>query len=396
MISIKLGKSLDAVNRETIIILMITVLGLFLRLTFLDLKSVWLDEAASFCFAKESPLDLPRLLGSTDNHPPLYYLILHFFLQYGSNEFILRLSSIIAGTLTIPVVYLLGKKLFSPLIGLLSSTLMTLSPMHIYYSQEARMYPLFTLLTVSSIYFFIDFSNRKPNCKSWIGYVGLATLSLYTHYFGLLLLGLSLVYVVFIYVWKKLFIKNILSYGAAFLTVLLVFSPWMPYMMRQPRLSEIGIDLNLHAVNSLLWKYGVLFNDISLFWSSHHPTIGSPTFTVLLRSLILMIFLTLSFKGVLACLKRKRQNGLLPILLIILSIFTLSAAFLCGIKVWHSKYFTYLIPFYLITVSMGAMEMKNRIVAFLMLTLILMTCAYSIFYNYGREVEDWRSTVEFV
>jgi hypothetical protein len=45
---------------------------------------------------------------------------------------------------------------------------------------------------------------------------------------------------------------------------------------------------------------------------------------------------------------------------------------------------------------MGAMEMKNRIVAFLMLTLILMACAYSIFYNYGREVEDWRSTVEFV
>lgn len=112
MINVKLGESLNSVKREIILILIITGLSLFLRLIFLDLKSVWLDEAASFYFAKENPLGLPHTLAFNDNHPPLYYLVLHFFLRYGSSEFILRFSYAIAGALTIPVFYLLGKNYF--------------------------------------------------------------------------------------------------------------------------------------------------------------------------------------------------------------------------------------------------------------------------------------------
>ena len=72
--------------------LLIPVLAfaLALRLIGLERRGIWFDEGVSVIIAQR---DVAALLAATrlDVHPPLYYLLLHFWLLFGSGDFWLRL-----------------------------------------------------------------------------------------------------------------------------------------------------------------------------------------------------------------------------------------------------------------------------------------------------------------
>jgi len=151
----------------------ITVLGFVLRLT-LSNQSFWLDEGASIMFGK---LPTAQLIESikTDFHPPLYYSLLHFWLPFADKlEWLIRLPFIILATATIPVLYHLCREIFSDKsrIPMLSALFLALNPLHIYYSQELRMYSLATLLVVLSWYFMI---RKKYLLVSLINLLGFFT-----------------------------------------------------------------------------------------------------------------------------------------------------------------------------------------------------------------------------
>lgn len=137
-------------------IFLITLLGFILRLTFSN-QSFWLDEGASLMFAK---LPLSQLLESikTDFHPPVFYILLHFWLPLaGRSEWLIRLPFIIFATLTIPALYFLSHQLFGPKsrVPIFSALFLALNSFHIYYSQELRMYSLVTLFIILSWYFLL-------------------------------------------------------------------------------------------------------------------------------------------------------------------------------------------------------------------------------------------------
>ncbi len=134
----------------------ITLIALFLRLILVN-QSFWLDEGASLMFGN---LPLPQLMESikTDFHPPFFYTLLHFWLPFaGKSEWLIRLPFILLATLTIPALYFLCRELFGEKsrVPLLSALFLSLNPLHIYYSQELRMYSLATLLVVLSWHFLV-------------------------------------------------------------------------------------------------------------------------------------------------------------------------------------------------------------------------------------------------
>ncbi|MCK5130921.1 MAG: glycosyltransferase family 39 protein [Candidatus Sabulitectum sp.] len=88
-----------------------------------------------------------------DIHPPGYQILM-FCIQrtIGNSETALRLPSAVAGILTIPVIYLLGRKLLNDSAGLLASAILAVAPIHIWFSQEARPYSILILLTAISVY----------------------------------------------------------------------------------------------------------------------------------------------------------------------------------------------------------------------------------------------------
>ena len=88
-------------------------------------------------------------LTAQDIHPPLYYALLHGWTAIlGTGPAALRLLSVVVGVLTIPLLYLVARRMFTRRVALLATFLLTISPLHVYYSQEVRMYGLVALLSV--------------------------------------------------------------------------------------------------------------------------------------------------------------------------------------------------------------------------------------------------------
>jgi uncharacterized membrane protein len=171
-------------NKEKIkgltILFIILVIGIALRISALDSRSFWFDEAIGILQAK----NLMTLIMHNDNTPPFYFFILHYWLRWTDSEFGLRFLSVIFGALSIVMAFSLGKLLLSNRIGLISAFLLAISPFHIYYSQEARMYSLVTFLTLLSVYFLLKSLKDKTLC-SWMGYVVFNLMNIYCHYMGL-------------------------------------------------------------------------------------------------------------------------------------------------------------------------------------------------------------------
>ena len=203
-------------NKSKSYLFLILLMSLMLRLIFLN-QSFWLDEAAQV-IESARPLDLQFQIMS-DFHPPLYHLLLHFWMYFGQSESWIRLLSVIFAVLSIFLAYLLAKEFTDDKKALISAFLLAIAPYHIWYSQEARPYMLFVLISLFSSYCLLK--------KKWFLYTISIILSIYSFYFSVFMIIGQLVYIIFLN--KMLIKKYILSNLAAFL----VFLPWLPFFINQ-------------------------------------------------------------------------------------------------------------------------------------------------------------------
>jgi mannosyltransferase len=246
------------VRAGTGLLVLIVLLGSLLRFAGLGNESIWLDEATSILIAR---MDLPSVVVWTaaDIHPPLYYLILHFWLGFGESEFAIRALSAMLGVVAVVIVYALARELFDEQVGLLSALLLALSPMHIWYSQEARMYAMVTTWSLTASYFLVLALRRSaqrgvgsltlrtpqkardgvPNVQTryWLGYLLFSVLALYTHYYALFVLLFQNVFVLcWLWLhkagktcWPDLWRRWLLVE----LAIAVSFLPWVPVVYRQ-------------------------------------------------------------------------------------------------------------------------------------------------------------------
>jgi uncharacterized membrane protein len=123
---------------ERLALLASLLLGAMLRLGRLGGRSLWLDEAATWFYAQQP---LPAIWANyLDPHPPLYYAAMHFWLRLGESELILRLPSALLSLLALALLARLGGRLIGRRGALLAVALLALSPLDLWYAQEARMY----------------------------------------------------------------------------------------------------------------------------------------------------------------------------------------------------------------------------------------------------------------
>jgi mannosyltransferase len=126
-------------------LLTIVVLGAFLRFYQIGGNGLWIDEAFSIWMGRQPVGEILGWLVRIDQHPPLYYVLLHFWIRLGDGEAVVRALSALCSTLTIPVIYLLGRRLADRKAGLLAALILAVSPFHVHLAQEARMYSLLAL-----------------------------------------------------------------------------------------------------------------------------------------------------------------------------------------------------------------------------------------------------------
>ncbi len=196
------GKTVEPGRQPVLLLLLILIVGALLRVYTLGLESFYFDEAYSVWAARHSSNWLVAL--STERiFPPLYYLLLHFWLVLGESEFAVRLLSVALGVVSIVAIYTLAKQLFDTRAGLLSAWLLAISPLHLWFSQEARMYMLVFTLSLCSASLLL-LALRQGRRWQWAAYVLTTALAMNTHYFTLFLALFENAYVLYLLLRRRL------------------------------------------------------------------------------------------------------------------------------------------------------------------------------------------------
>jgi len=148
-----MNEELDIEDVAPGLVLFFTLAGGVLRLLLLNSKSMWLDETFSVWMAGHSLPDMLHWIVQIDQHPPLYYGLLHYWMMFtGDTPRDVRLLSVLFGTATIPVMYWIGKRIVGQVAGVAAAMFMALSLFNVFYAQEARMYTLLTFNASLAIY----------------------------------------------------------------------------------------------------------------------------------------------------------------------------------------------------------------------------------------------------
>lgn len=135
------------------LVLLLTLVGYGLRVLLIDSKGLWLDEALSIWVSNHHVGDMLQWIARVDHHPPLYYLLLHYWMAIkGDTPTSVRLLSALFGAGTIPFIYLIGKRMSGVVMGLAAAVFLALSPFNIRYGQETRMYTCLMFNAAVAIY----------------------------------------------------------------------------------------------------------------------------------------------------------------------------------------------------------------------------------------------------
>ena len=139
-------------HRDEVLVGALTVAALVLRLFHLGVESFWFDEADIVAQARRPRLGDPDQLHPGGRERPALYAVAPL-LDHGWWARAKRRCAccpMIFGTATIPLMYLAGRRLFTPRAGAAGRLLLTISPFHIWHSQDAKMYTLVVFVTLLS------------------------------------------------------------------------------------------------------------------------------------------------------------------------------------------------------------------------------------------------------
>jgi 4-amino-4-deoxy-L-arabinose transferase-like glycosyltransferase len=206
----------------------ILLLAAALRVYDLGGRDLWVDEANGVLMSQRS---LPELFESLklDSSPPLYYIILHVWMVvFGDSEAALRLISVVAGLALVACVFIAGRRLFSLEIGAIAAVLVAVSPIQVFYSQQARMYSLLAVVALLSFHWLWQAvtSGRR---RFVVGY-GLATLAaLYVHNHGLYLLPAHAA----VLIWSGTLRRKPGVWLVCAACIVIGYLPWLPTLWTQ-------------------------------------------------------------------------------------------------------------------------------------------------------------------
>ena len=168
-------------NRPVWLLTLLTLAGAWLRFSHLGVKSLWLDEGATYTLARVPWHRFTWIWWHGEaNLQTIYFLLMRGWIHLGSSEELLRMPSAIFGTMAIPLLYLVTRKFAGVTAAVAAAALLAFSPSAVYYSQEARSYSLAMVMVLLATYYFVRAveENRTADWALWTVF-GIA--SFYSH-----------------------------------------------------------------------------------------------------------------------------------------------------------------------------------------------------------------------
>jgi 4-amino-4-deoxy-L-arabinose transferase-like glycosyltransferase len=226
-------------------VVLLVFLAFVLRIAHLGDQSFWYDEGQSHYFAHQDSLGAMLDVISDSDHPPLYFILLYLWMSIaGRSEFALRFTALFWSVLLVPLIYLLGRRALGTGEGRVAALLMAISPFHVWYAQEARMYTLATFLGLLSSYLLL-LALQKGRRSLWLAYTLAALAAPYAHLYACFVLLFQSLFVL-LWAWRsRPKVPFLRAWLLSQVSIGLGFLPW------------VGVVLREYASNATYWP-GIL------------------------------------------------------------------------------------------------------------------------------------------
>lgn len=330
---------------------------------FYLIQSVWRDEAFSYFMAKPG---LIKIIFNTahDFNPPLYYILLHFWIYpAGHGDEFLRLLSFVFHLGGVYIAYLFGEKFFSKKFAVFSALFYFLNPMLLYYAFEMRMYSLYAFLTICSLYFF--------HSKKWRLYILGTVLGLYTHSFFILI---PISFTAYLLITGQTNKKNIIKT----LLPLVFFIPWIPVLAIQ----------FLNSKNSWLFPVDIqlILSVLGNLFTGYEGTPGNLWgYTAVLSGVIAISYIW--------ALRKKKTTALLLVLPVIIPLGLILGYSVLRRPLFVNRYVIFVTVFEVMGISLTLFLIKNRRIQNILIIICILTLIFwDTFPVAYRKKTDFKST----
>ncbi len=360
-------------SRYLQILIGLTLIGVFLRFYNLGWNSLWLDEASTLGFARQSFLGIWESTAGGEFNPPLFYWLEHGMLLFGESEFVLRFLPALLGVLTIPVVYLIGEEFRDRNVGIIAAALLTFSPFHIYYSQEARAYAPMLFFFSLALLFYLR-AGRSNETRSWILFGVSSAIAFWMHFYTIVPIAILILLALVTSADK---IRSDLQSARSLAFAIAAFI-------------VVSLPLLIVTINLFLVR------------TSSAPTFGIQGLDVIYQTLyqisgfsgpILILFAILFLLGT-ACTWRENRNGAL--LLVSVMVLPLAASIVLSSRMpMIPRYLIYLLPVYFIGIAssytaLSTLVQDRRAVYVAVAVAFLISMPFLATYYTTPQKNDWR------
>jgi hypothetical protein len=161
--------------------LLLLISAFALRVWALDAHSFWFDEAFEYWAATTDLINLPETVRIVLNDPPLYTLMLHFWIKVGEEVFTQRYLSVLVSLLGVVGVMLIGYRLSGRFTALVAALIMTVLPSQIRYAQDAGQYVWLSSFLVWNVIALLSII-RTDKGSRYLWWIGTALVASYTYY----------------------------------------------------------------------------------------------------------------------------------------------------------------------------------------------------------------------
>lgn len=370
-------------------VLGITLLAFGLRVFRLDASSLWWDEIMPVLIAR---LPLPQWFEPVfqdRGYPPGFYALMTAWQQFGDGEFFVRFVTVCFGTLTVPTLAQLGRRVGGDAVGIVAAALIALSPFFIWYSQEMRMYAPLTFAAVASSWAFVELLDH-PRRSVALGLFAVDLFGMYTHYlFGIFLLAQFL----FLGMSRGRYPQALRLWVAATFGAGVFFVPWLVALQIVP----------IQGRPNLAWIPNARWFDPAL--SLYNIVLGpSLEPTQLVNWAVPLLALVCGVYGVIALWRTTARENARYVLTWFLAptlfLFLLSIP-IPQRSLYVDRYLTPFAPAFLLLVAAGAVALYRRqrvvlgVVAAVALVPILLALGNMYFMpRYARD--DWRDLTRYL
>jgi mannosyltransferase len=397
-----------------LVLLLIMLVATAVRVFAIGEQSFWLDEAHTAEYARMDVDDLWSFDDLYDRaNPPGYILLVKVWWQISKSDEWLRMLSALAGILTVPVVFAIGRRVSGTRAGLWAAGFLAVAGFHVRYSQEARAYSLVTLMAAIAMWAAIQLvmepepdrativnprwrpiRGRGPSGRralTWsdlaIGVYGVATgLALHLHNTGI---GIILAANVGVGLWwlgsRPRPIGFIPRWLWAHLIAFLVFLPWVPGFLAQFGVISDRFWVTDPTPTSVITDLGMIYDAFTL-------ELWEPFGSIVMHALVVAVVAAVAWLGA----RRLRRGPRLVVLAFIVTQPIFELIFSLKRPVFLSRTLVWMLVGTAVCFGAVMAVRPSRLGRTLAASLLLLQIASTISYHVWYEKTPWNEAAALV